>query len=223
MPPSTAAVNALMPRRKPMLNVVRLEVDQKRKPATPAMRPPSRNVSITTRSMLTPISRPSRRPGRRPGCRGRGGCGSRRVEHDHHDERRDEHEHLVGADVGAEEGEQRVLSRASRGNGLEVAAGGGGRTTPGGQNDTPMAEIRKARRGALRCAAAGRPRARARPRRRRGHASGEADQQTTTRSGRSGTELSAELDAQPLVAKSAANMPSMKISEWAKLIRRRTP
>ena len=72
------------------------------------------------------------------------------VERHHHDQRRDDHEHLVGADVSAEEGEQHVARWTSRGNASRSRPSAETPRTPEIASDAPMAEISAARRGAPR-------------------------------------------------------------------------
>ena len=55
IPPSTAAVKALIPSRNPMLYWVTSKKVPNSRAATPAISPPRMNVSTMTRSMFTPI------------------------------------------------------------------------------------------------------------------------------------------------------------------------
>src|SRR5919108_409960 len=55
IPPRTAAVNALMPGRKPIFHCDRPKAMPKRRPAAPASSPPMKNVTVTMRSMFTPM------------------------------------------------------------------------------------------------------------------------------------------------------------------------
>ncbi len=55
MPPSTAAVKALMPGRKPMVWLTWLKISVYRMPAAPASTPPMAKVMTMTRSTLMPI------------------------------------------------------------------------------------------------------------------------------------------------------------------------
>ena len=224
MPPSTAAVNALMPMMKPMLYFVTSKKKMKRRPAAPAMIPPSRNVSITTRSMLTPMSVAVSES-----------CETARTPRP----RRVRFTNWSSATIMTSaatitntwsvrmsapkkvNSTSRLASRgnASRSRPLRNA------TNSEIANDAPMAEISAARRVA--------------PRLRSGRyatrSSTTADAPEKTMAAARQTSITATrvmpvwTESPPgsmpihFVAKRAPNVPSMKISEFAKLIRRRTP
>ena len=168
MPPSTAAVNALMPSEEADVELVRSKVmmyssagaagheaaEQEREHDDAV------DVDAHERGRLEVL-------GDGPDAATEPGAAHELVEGDHHDDRADDDDDLVDADVGVEEREDDVLleDAGPPATADEVVGRSGrlGRRTPARNERAPMAEMRTARRGAFAlAAAAGRRRARAR-------------------------------------------------------------